>query len=169
MQPIDGDRFRNIIRGMGRMYGAEPDGLVLDAYWIALSDWNLEDFQSAAQRLMKTSKFMPRPSDWEELRRAGRMTSGEAFAKAIAWAKTGAYKHPAITPDAVMIDRVVHAMGGWSRVTTHDAENLQWLEKSFAEHYETIQDVTDTREALPQIAGPLHPRIAAGLKMLEQV
>jgi len=167
----DGDRFRNVISGMGRMYGADPDELVLDAYWIALSDWRFEDFQAAAQRLMKTSKFMPRPSDFEDLRKAGRMTSGEAFAKALGWARDGSYKHPAKTPEAILIDRVVSALGGWSSIAGSDPDYVHFLEKRFAEHFETVVDVTDTREALPQIAGPtaLHPRLAASMKQLTSV
>lgn len=154
MLPTDGDRFRNIIRGMGRMYAAEPDGLVLDAYWIALSDWSFEDFQAASQRLMKTSKFMPRPSDFEDLRKAGRLTAGEAFAKALGWARAGTYTAPAKTPDAIFIDRVVMAMGGWIAITGSDPEKLHFLERRFLEHFESLQDATDTREALPQIARP---------------
>lgn len=166
MRPTDGDKFRNIISGMSRMYGSAPDKMVLDAYWIALSDWSFEDFQSAAQRLMKTSKFMPRPADWEDLRKAGRMTAGEAFAKALEWARTGVYRHPALTPEAILIDRVVQAMGGWIALCGSDPEKIHFTEKRFAEHYETIEDATDTREALPQIAGPIHPRLAAGMKLI---
>ena len=166
MLVTEGDKFRNILRGMGRMYSAEPDNLVLDAYWIALCDWEFQDFQAAAQRLMKTSKFMPRPSDFEDLRKAGRMTSGEAFAKAIGWARDGSYKHPAKTPEAILIDRVVAALGGWSAITGSDPEYVHFLEKRFSEHFDTIVDVTEIREALPQIAAPLHPRLAASLKQL---
>lgn len=167
MEATDGNKFRNVLRGMGRMYGAEPDGLVLDAYWIALRSWSYDDFEAACAHLMEHHKdFMPKPGHFTDLRKAGRLTSGEAFAKMIGWAKSGAYNHPAKTPDAVMIDRVVNAMGGWGRITTADAEKLHFLERDFCEHYETIQDATETREALPQIAGPLHPRLAASLKRI---
>jgi hypothetical protein len=169
MLAIEGDKFRNIISGMGRMYGAEPDGLVLDAYWIALCDWEFQHFQAAAQRLMKTSKFMPRPSDFEDLRKAGRPTAAEAFAKAITWARSGIYTAPAKTPEAILIDRVVASLGGWIAITSYDQEKLHFLEKRFVENYEMIQDATDTREALPQItlhAPDLTPRLAADVKRL---
>lgn len=154
MQATDADRFRNIIRGMGRMYSAEPDALVLDAYWIALSDWSFEDFQAAAQRLMKTSKFMPRPSEFEELRKAARLTAGEAFEKAVGWARSGTYNAPAKTPDAIFIDRVVSAMGGWIAITGSDPEKLHFLERRFVEHFNDLQEASDTREALPQLRRP---------------
>jgi hypothetical protein len=167
MEAIDGNKFRNVLRGMGRMYGAEPDGLVLDAYWIALRSWSYEDFEAACAHLMEHHKgFMPKPGHFSELRKAGRLTAGEAFAKAIGWARDGSYNAPAKTPDAIFIDRVVAAMGGWSRITGADSEKLHFLERDFAEHFTDIRDATDTREALPQIAGPMHARLAAGLKHL---
>ena len=168
MLVTEGDKFRNILRGMGRMYSAEPDNLVLDAYWIALCDWEFQDFQAAAQRLMKTSKFMPRPSDFEDLRKAGRATAAEAWLEArkhLVWGLQGYTLSAACPP---LIAKVVRALGGADQIAMTSQDKLPFVERRFAEHFETLQDATDTREALPQIAGPtaLQPRIAAMTKRL---
>lgn len=166
MKPSDKAEFAKVVLAFAELKGKQLSLPAVELYWLAMQDWTLADFQAAAVRLLKTMDFMPIPKDFEDLRKAGRLTVGEAFAKMIGWAKSGAYNHPAKTPDAVMIDRVVNAMGGWGRIATADAEKLHFLERDFCEHYETIQDATDTREALPQIAGPLHPRLAANLKRI---
>jgi hypothetical protein len=152
MQVTDGEKFRNIIRGMSRMYGTEPDGLVLDAYWIALNDWAFEDFQSAAQLLMKTRKFMPRPSEFEDLRKAGRETAGEVFAGLRQWLRysPSGYTLKPETPRSIA--SAFSAMGGAQAYAMCDAAKLPFLERRFCDHYEEISGADDTREVVPQIA-----------------
>ncbi|MDR5727938.1 MAG: DUF6475 domain-containing protein [Terriglobia bacterium] len=169
MRPEDKTEFAQTVTAMASHKRQTLTAMDHRFWWEGMQDWTLADFQAAAFQLVKTKEFMPSMKDFEDLRKAGRMTAGEAFAKAIHWARTGTYGNPAKTPEAIFIDRVVHAMGGWSRITGHDPEQLQWLEKSFAEHYADIQDATDTREALPQITGSLHPRLEDGLKRLQSV
>jgi hypothetical protein len=150
MQPTDGQQFRNVLVGMGRMYGQELDKLVLNAYWVALSDWSLEDFGAAARRLMQTAKFMPRPADFHDLRKAGRPTAGEVWAIVLTCARRGD-EHPDVSPAA---KRALAAIGGIRTVMMSDPQKTPFLARSFAEHFETMTDVDDIREALPQIAGP---------------
>lgn len=168
MKPSDRRQFLEIVMGFAELKSKSLSAPALELYWNSMQDWELADFQAAAGRLLKTMTFMPTPKNFEDLRKAGRMTSGEAFEKAIAWARSGDYKYPARSPEAVMIERVVAALGGWSQITGYDPEKLHFLEKRFTDTFDQLEDVTDTREALPQIAGPLHPRLAASLKMLEQ-
>lgn len=155
MQPTDAVQFRNVLTGMFRVYGQDPDALVLDAYWLALDDWSLEDFSAAAKHLMRTGKFMPRPSDFTALRRAGRPTAGEAW--------TLARKHCGsaiqcghVTNNGTcgddFIDRVVRAIGGYGAIAMCDTDKLHFLERRFAENFESMQDAGDIRESVPQIA-----------------
>lgn len=165
---IDADKgeFAKVVMGFAELKGKQLSLPALELYWRAMRDWPLEFFMLAAERLVKTSKFMPEPYHFEQLLKAGRTTAGEAFAKALEWARTGAYRHPAMTPEAILIDRVVAAMGGWIALCGSDPEKIHFTERRFAEHYESIEDATDTRTALPQIAAPLHPRLAAGMKLI---
>lgn len=169
MKPSDRKAFLEVVMGFAELKGKQLSAPALELYWRSMQDWELSDFRAAAERLLKTCTFMPEPKNFEDLRKAGRLTPGEAFAKAIKWAREGAYTAPAKTPDAIFIDRVVAAMGGWIRITSSDPEKLHFLERQFIENFETLQDATDTREALPQIAcdqNTLHPRLAAGLRQI---
>jgi len=160
MQAADGKRFRDLIRGMGRMFGQEPDALILDAYWLALGKWSMSEFESAAAHLMQTSKFMPRPADFHELRKAGRPTAGEAFAKAIDHAASSAYRNGPLGEP--LIDRCVRAIGGYIAIAMCEEDKLHFLGKRFAEHFETMQDAEDVREAVPTIAGPPQHKALSG-------
>jgi hypothetical protein len=148
LQSTDFPRFHTVLLGMGELYAKPISKPMLDAYWVALRNWDLPEFEAACARLMETATWMPRPAEFTALRIAGRRTAGEAFAKAIAWARSGAYRHPAKTDEAILIDRVVAAMGGWITITSHDQEKLHFLERRFTEHYESIQDAGDVREWL---------------------
>jgi len=161
---IDADKaeFVKVVMGFAELKGKQLSLPAVELYWRAMRDWPLDYFMAAAERLVKTSQFMPEPYHFEELRKSGRMTAGEAFAKALEWAKSGAYRHPAQSPEAIFIDSVVQAMGGWSRIAGSDPDDVQWTEKRFAEHFAELQDVTETREALPQIA------MSPGLQILLQ-
>lgn len=149
MLPTEGKQFRNVIVGMGRMYGQELDKLVLDAYWLALGDWELADFEAAARHLMQTSKFMPRPADFRDLQKAGRPTAGEAWATVLEYARAGVDPCAVLEPAAI---GALRAIGGIRAVMM--SEKTHFLEKRFAEHFEAKQDADDVREAVPQIAGP---------------
>jgi hypothetical protein len=159
MQPADADRFRNLLRGIGRTFGQEPDALVLDAYWLALSTWSIADFEAACAQLLRTSKFMPRPADFEELRKAGRLTAGEAWGRVVAHARAGRYRREQLAPE---IERGVQAIGGWPVIAMSEESKLSFIERRFAEHFGAMREADDIRAAVPQLAGP-----PAG-KLLEQ-
>lgn len=147
MQPTDATAFRNTLTGMFRLYGQDPDALVLDAYWLALTDWPIEEFQAGARHLMQTAKFMPRPADFAELRRAGRPTAGEAWATALDAVRGSNYP----TDDAAL-ERAVRAIGGWKILAMTTDDGLPFIERRFAEHFESMQDADDVRGSVPRIA-----------------
>lgn len=156
MQPTDADAFRNIIRGMCKLYAQEPDSALLDAYWLALGNWSLAEFSEAAAHLMAHNKFMPRPADFNELRKAGRPTVGEAWAKAIrscrsAWTPNG---YRGGTSGDELVDRAVRSIGGYAAIAQCEQDKLHFLERRFSEHYEAQQDAEEVREALPLLCAP---------------
>lgn len=147
MQPTDFQAFKKIISGMGRIYGVEADGLILDAYWLALKSWPLDEFEQAAGYLLANSQFMPRPADFTKLRKAGEETAGEAFAKVLAYVRGNQRGE---SPGG-RIDRVVRAMGGYN-VFGGDVSGTPFREKRFAELWAETGEVEKTREALPSVA-----------------
>lgn len=169
MQQSDFKRFNALMNGMAKLYERELDRAVLDAYWLALGDWTLEAFEAAAAQLMRTSKFMPRPADFHELRKAGRLTAGEAWARVLEyvrkdychWQGGGVSKLGSVPePDGVLIDRAVKAIGGYQAIAMSQTDQTHFLEKRFCDHYHSIQDATEIREAVPQLVFDEQPKIA---------
>jgi hypothetical protein len=148
MQTTDAGKFRAVLTGMLRMYDKQPDDLLLDAYWIALRDWEYREFEAAAKHLMTTATFMPRPADFTALRKAGEPTAGEAWAKALAWIRSG--NTHSMGDDR--IDRAAYAMGGWRVLGMTKSDAIQFAEKRFCEHYEAMNQAAQIREALPSVA-----------------
>lgn len=164
MQPADFERFRAVMAGMAELYGREISPTLLDAYWLALRDWTLADFEAGAGRLMATAKFMPRPADWHGLRKASRMTPGEAWEAAIGVC-TG-WRNGTASVDA-LTDRVVRMVGGYERLAMESLDTQHFTRNKFLEIYAEVEDAEDTREAVPAIAGPPQtPRIAGTFRPL---
>lgn len=156
MQQTDFKRFAAVMNGMAKLYERELDTVVLDAYWLALRGWPLNEFEAGAAHLMQHSKWMPRPADFSELRKAARPTIGEAWAKAIsschsAWTPQGYFGGTSGDP---LIDRVVRAIGGYATLAQCEQDKLHFLERRFNEIYDGVQEAEDVRAALPQLAPP---------------
>lgn len=145
MRTDDFPRFHAVLAGMTKLYEREIDGPLLDAYWLALRDWPLEEFEHAAGHLMAVSRFMPRPADFHELRRAGRMTAGEAWAAALQHARGAWRSGPAIGE----VESAVQSLGGWPVIAMATLERLPFLERRFSEIYAELESRTESRAALP--------------------
>jgi len=165
--PTDGNRFRSLLAGMGRMFGQDLDGVVLDAYWLALRDWSFEAFEAACGQLTRTSKFMPRPADFVALAKAHETTPSEAWDAVLQHCK-GAYRDGSGIDDGGPVDQAVAGLGGYRAVAFYNIEFLPVLARQFAERYDESRDVSATRAALPQLADlNTRPRISSnGLRKL---
>jgi hypothetical protein len=158
--PEDRKRFLEVVVGFAELKGKQLSAPALELYWRSLQHWPLGDFLQAAEHLIRTCEFMPLPKDFEDLRRAGRPTAGEAWTRAVASCGScreisramGAHYGNGGTCGDPFIDRVVRAIGGYKTIAMCDSEKLHFLERRFAEHFETMQSVADVREEVPQIA-----------------
>lgn len=154
MLPADFERFRAVMAGMAELYQRELSTTLLDAYWLALGNWSLADFEAGAARLMATSTFMPRPSEWNELRKAALPTGGEAWERAIA-ACCG-WRDGTASVDS-LTDRVVRMVGGYERLAMEPLDTQHFTRNRFLELYAELAEAEDTREAVPMLAGPNVP------------
>jgi hypothetical protein len=144
MLQSDFERFRDLMRGMGRVFNSEPDALVLDVYWISLRDWSIADFEKAVAHLMSTAQFMPRPADFTKLRKAGELTAHEAWAKVLSGAKLDANSRSL---------RAANLVGGQHAIRMANVDHdLPHIQRRFLEAYEQLSEVEPVRESLPQIA-----------------
>lgn len=168
MAPSDKPEFLRVLNGLASIKRVDLTPEALDLWWSAHADWEIEDFRAAASQLVKTCQFMPSPKDFEELRKAARPTSGEAWVKALDHASSGNYRVQGNMGEP-LIDRVVRALGGYQVIAMCSDDKLGFLERRFCEHYESMSDAEDMREALPQIAGPPQTRKLSGPKQAAQM
>jgi hypothetical protein len=154
MEPTDFNRFRAVMAGMAKLYDKEIDSLLLDAYWLALRDWSLPDFEAAASHLMSAAKFMPRPAEFNELRKAGQLTGGEAWAFVL----SGKSLEP-----GTVIARAADAVGGQRFIRAANIErDLPHIQRRFLEAYEEISDAQMVREVIPQIGNLSMAKLIGG-------
>ena len=161
MIELDRVAFVKVIAAMAEMKRIDVSAEAYELWWDAMQEWSIEDFKKAARLLIKTSKWMPQPSDFEDLRKAGRPTAGEAWAQAVSYASSSAYRRdPNIGVD--LIDRAVRMIGGYAAIGMWDEDNLHFIERLFCEHYEAIEDRDDIREQVPEIAFSGNSKVIAG-------
>lgn len=161
MIPADREKFVEVVLGFAELKGKQLSVPALELYWRSMQDWPLDDFLSAAEQLVRTSEFMPTPKDFEDLRKAGRRTAGEAWLIVLDHARHG-YMHwdsgmpsrngAVPEPDDQLLLRAVRAIGGFQAVAMSPTDKTQFLERRFCEHYEEMQGAEDVREAVPQLA-----------------
>jgi hypothetical protein len=171
MLPGDRQQFAATLTGLAAIKpGARLTPEALELWWSAMQTWSIEDFRSAANHLARSCEFMPSPFHFEQLRKAGRRTAAEAWEKARkacgSCVQLGHYTDDGTCGDE-LIDRAVAGIGGYKVIAQCNTDSLHFLERRFSEHYETLRDVTDTRETLPRITGNHSgPRIAADVAQL---
>lgn len=150
MRTSDKPDFLRVMNGMAAMRKTQLIPEVLDLWWACMTDWAIEDFKAATLQVLKSTDFMPTPKDFEDLRKAGRPSSGEAWARVVALVRSGSWRYDTGLDE--LTNAAVDALGGYKAIAMHDESALHFLERRFAEHYETIQDKREIREAVPAIA-----------------
>lgn len=148
MIPADRTVFLETVVGFAELKGKQLSVPALELFWNSMQQWAIDDFREAANQLIRTCDFMPTPKDFEDLRKAGRPTSGEAWAQIRLMAR----RSYTAEPDDPVAARALQALGGLRAVAMCDSDKVHFLERRFAEHFEDLQDAEDIRSAVPQIA-----------------
>lgn len=151
MTPDDRKEFVEVVIGFAELKSRVLSAAAIELYWRSLQHWPIAAFRSAAQQLIRTCEFMPLPKDFEDLRKAGRPTAGEAWAAVLDYVRSGMYDRGGAGVSE-FVDRCVAAIGGYRAIGMTETTKTHFLEKRFAETFDTLQDVTDKRERVPQIA-----------------
>jgi hypothetical protein len=146
----DKPEFLKVLNGMAAMKRVDMPKEVIALWWDAMKGWEIQDFKLGAATLLRTSKWMPSPSEFEDLKKQGRDSPGEAWAKALSWAASSSYRNGSMGED--LIDRCVHMLGGYKIIAMCEDDKLGFLERRFSEHYETLEDRVDVRSAVPSLA-----------------
>jgi hypothetical protein len=165
MQKPDRAEFLKVLNGMAAMKRVHLTEEAIDLWWECMRSWELGDFKLVATELMRTSKWMAEPFDFEQFKRKFEMTSGEAWTLVLEHVRSSAWEKQSALGDA-RIDSVVRMLGGWRSIAMSQSDSLHFLEKRFAEHYATVGDVFTARHALPGLNGKALPHIRAAVKLL---
>jgi hypothetical protein len=148
MTPADKPEFAEIVTGFAELKGKQLSKPALLLFWNSMQHWEMDEFREAANQLIRTCDFMPTPKDFEDLRKAGRPTAGEAWAQIRLMARSSYTAEP----DDPVAARALQALGGLRAVAMCDSDKVHFLERRFAEHFVDLQDAEDIRAAVPQIA-----------------
>lgn len=151
MKPADREPFLEIVVGFAEIRGKTLSAPALELYWNAMQSWSLNDFQEAANQLIRTCEWMPTPKHFEDLRKAGRHTPGEAWLTARQHIRWGLHGYTLDPRCPALVAKAVHVIGGPNVIGMCDEDKLTFLERRFTEHFETMQESEDTRELVPQI------------------
>lgn len=144
MHPTDRSEFVRVLNGLAAIKGKDLTPEALSLWWSAMLRWSIEDFKAAASHLVSACQFMPSPYDFEQLRKAGEPTPGEAWERVLSGAR--------LEPGS-RTERAARIVGGQYAIRHANVEkDLPFIERRFKEAYEDLSDVDHVREALPQIA-----------------
>jgi hypothetical protein len=150
MEATDKPQFLRVLNGIAAI---KKSPLVIEAielWWVCMHDWSIEDFQAATIEVLKRTTYMPCPKDFEDLRRAGRTTAGEAWDQAVRHAASSSYRLGPLG-DAT-IDQCARMLGGYAAIANCNESALHYLERRFTEHYEAVTNANEVRQAIPQVA-----------------
>lgn len=137
MQLHDRTKFVEIILGFAELKGKELSTAAIELFWRAMQDWSIEEFQHAANALVKTCEFMPTPKDFYDLRKKMRPSAAEAWEQR----------------DKDPLARRALAIATQGRYVGHiDLDELKWVQKRFLEVYDELRDVADARQEAPMLA-----------------
>lgn len=145
MNTNDREAFIEVVLGFAELKGKQLSAPALELYWRSMQHWPLDEFREAAEHLLRTCEFMPVPKNFEDLRKAGELTPGEAWLDALSY---GCVR-------GTRAWRAAQVVGGSERLMMANIETeLPHLQRRFLKAYEELTDVDDVRESLPHIAAP---------------
>lgn len=150
MKPADRKSFLEVVIGFAELKGKQLSAPALELYWRAMQSWTLEQFQVAAEHLVRSSEFFPVPADFERLKKAGKITAAEAWDAILQHCK-GAYRDGSGIDNGGPVDMAVRGIGGYRAIAMHDLNYLPILQRQFADRFAELDDVMEIRHCVPQL------------------
>jgi hypothetical protein len=155
MKPDDRKAFLPLFNTLASAFRVELSPSLIQAYWQALSDLPLESVEAAIDSAMRSCRFMPVPADLRSM--AGEMPADAKAA--LAWDAVrrairahGAYA--SVDFDHPAVNAAVRSIGGWLRLCSLDAEELdKWTRKDFEKVFLAFADRGPGEEAGRPLVG----------------
>lgn len=148
----DRDKFKQFMTGFGELFDRTISKTLMDIYWKALAPFSDDACEIAFNKLIATSKFFPKPTDFLEV-----LIGSNGDMALNAWlivektVKTvGPYA--SVRFEDSVIHSVIDSLGGWARF--QDCTNGEWVwrQKEFITRYKAMCNRTNHPEYLPGIA-----------------
>ncbi len=146
----DKRKFKELMAGVGEVYGKDITKPLLSIYFNALEDLSIEQaaqaFTNHVRSTGKESTFFPKPADLIRQIEGSTEQKKEAVEDRamIAWAcveraisKVGSYG--TLKLDDKQAIAAVKAMGGWQSLCLSTYDQLTWKKKEFIKAYETFE------------------------------
>jgi hypothetical protein len=152
MRTEDRKTFTEIMIGFAELKGKTLSAAAITLLWNAMQDWSIAELQQAANRLLKTCKFMPGPTDFEELRKTATQRNGaeiwDDVRQYLKYQPNGFTLDPN-TPRAIAA--AIMACGGANAIAMCNESELHWMRERFCRHYDQLTDRGDTRASVPAL------------------
>ena len=138
MKDQDLEKFVSLMVGTGEVYGREVSDHLNDAYWSALSKYEMEDVTRAFNSHLvnpDSGQFFPKPAD------IVKFIDGNTQSNALrAWSKVEkAVRHVGPYRTVVFDDALIHAvlvdMGGWIDICNMTDKELPFRRNEFEKRY----------------------------------
>lgn len=141
MTPADKPEFLRVMNGMGAVFSSPLTPEALDVWWRSFGTWSFAQFSEAASAAVTRCKFMPRPADLHEIKRAALPSGGEAWEIAGRGIDERADRALSIATQGRYFGHIPY-------------DEHPWIQKRFLEVYEDLADVYHSRSIAPQLAAP---------------
>lgn len=144
MRATDRIEFVKALNGLAAIKGKELTPEALEIWWRSMGRWSIEEFKAAASHLATAHEWMPNPFHFEQLRKAGEPTAGEAWLTVLG----GKPLEP-----GSRVARAAAVCGGQQAIRMANVErDLPHVQRRFKEAYDELSEVDQVRDALPQLA-----------------
>jgi hypothetical protein len=141
MQPSKRQVFKQLLTGMGFLYGKSLHESVLEIYWQALAHLAFSEVKIALQKHVQNpdkGQFMPKPADViEHLQGSTESQALKAWsmvAKAIR--EVGAYSSVVFADPLIHV--VIRDMGGWIALCQSKIADLPFRAREFEKRYQAL-------------------------------
>ena len=149
---LDNEIFIKTMTGLCEIYGKNPSEYIFEIYYEIFKDYDINQFNSAVTKCIKSNKYnvLPKPAEILEY------LEGDKNDKALfAWIqakegvqKCGYYDTPHFTDP--IISHCIEELGGWMKFCSCDIEELKFIEKRFTDLYRLFlkRDITERKKLL---------------------
>ena len=147
--------FSRLMLDIGEMYSKSLSPLMVEMYWQALREFELEVVRWAFKAHACDSdggRFLPRPADilrWIQGCPEGRALKAWSYVEA-AIGRVGRYQSVAF--DDPLIHRVIEDLGGWIRLCEQDLKEFPFTALAFQKRYRVLINQTGVRHP-PYLVG----------------